>query len=224
MKGFYIGIAVVAVAGVAVLGFALGGGGNAASEPVDLGEIEDQELVNLAKGVVYGDPNAPVTIMEFGDYQCPACRMFGLNTKPQVDLAYIETGQAKLVFHDYPLEQHPHSFVAARAARCAGDQDRYFEYHDLLFQSQATWSPMRNAVGHFRDLAGDLELDESAFQACLNSDRHADVVTANIQLGMKLGVTGTPSIFIHYGEGSAHRLGGFQFLDVQQAMEAGARN
>ena len=220
MKNFYIVVGVVAVIGVAVVGLALRGGGSGASEPIDLGEIDDQDLVALAQGVVYGDPDAPVTIMEFGDYQCPACGQFALMTKPQVDLAYIQTGQAKLVFHDFPLPMHPHSFVAARAVRCAGDQDRYFEYHDLVFRTQPQWSAMSSAVGHFNELADDLDLDTGAFSECLGSDRHADVVSANMTLGQRLGVGGTPTVFIHSGQGPARRLGGFQFIDVQQAMDA----
>ncbi len=224
MKNFYIIIGVVAVAGVAVVAFALRGGGSAASVPVDLGDIGDQELVDLAQGMVYGDPDAPVTIMEFGNYQCPACMIFALQIKPQIDLAYIETGQAKFVFHDFPTSILPHSFLAARAVRCAGDQGRYFDYHDSVFRTQRQWSRPDSPVGHFNDLAADLDLDTGAFGDCLNSDRHADIVTANATLGQMLGVPGTPAIFVHHGTGRAQRLGGFQFIDVQQAMEAGPGN
>lgn len=221
---FYWAIGLVAALGVAVVAFALRDGGETASAPIELGEIDDQELIALARGVVWGDPEAPVTIMEFGDYQCPACRSFALEVKPQLDLAYINDGQAKLVFHDFPLEQHPHAFLAARAARCAGDQDRYHDYHDAIFRTQSRWSPMRDAAGHFRDLADDLGLDAGAFRSCLASDRHADVVTANRRLGERLQVGGTPTILVHHGEGAAQRLGGFQFLDIQRAMEAAAGN
>ena len=224
MKRFYVIIGIVAVAGVAVVGLALRGG-SGASEPVDLGEIADAELVRLAQGMVYGDPDAPVTIMEFGDYQCPACMQFGLTIKPQIDLAYIESGMAKLVFHDFPLPTHPHSFVAARAVRCAGDQDQYFPFHDRVFSTQTQWSLMTSAAGHFKSLADDLGLDAEAFGTCLDGDRHADVVTANMHLGQKLGVGGTPTIFVHReGEAGARRLGGYQFIDIQQAMEAGEPN
>lgn len=221
---FYWAIGLVAALGVAVVAFALRNGGEAASAPIELGEIDDQELIALARGVVWGDPDAPVTIMEFGDYQCPACRSFALEVKPQLDLAYINDGQAKLVFHDFPLDQHPHAFLAARAARCAGDQDRYHDYHDAIFRTQSRWSPMRDAAGHFRDLADDLGLDTGTFRSCLQSDRHADVVTANRQLGERLQVGGTPTILVHYGEGAAQRLGGFQFLDIQRAMETAPGN
>ena len=224
MKNFYIIIGIVAVVGLAVVAFTMRGGGSAASEPIDLGEIEDSDLVALAQGVVYGDPNAPVTIMEFINYQCGTCQGFAFQIKPQLDLAYIQTGQAKLVLHDFPTSGLPHSFVAARAVRCAGDQDRYFDYHDAIFQTLRDWSVPSSPVGHFNDLADELELDTQAFEGCLESDRHADVVTANLTLGLRLGVTGTPNIFVHDGGPPFQKLGGFQFIDIQQAVEAITQN
>lgn len=225
MRNFYIIIVAVALIGGGVLLYAMRGG-SAAVEPVELGELEQQDLIGMAQPAgVYGDPDAPITIMEFVDYQCPKCKEFGLFVKPQVDVAYIRTGQARLVVHDFPLlALHPHAFVAARAARCAGDQDRYFEYHDLVFETQDDWSPMGNAIGHFNGLADELELDAQAFRDCLESDRHAKVVTANMKLGLALGVGGTPTLLVHRGGPPVVRLGGSGFLDVQQAIEGDGEN
>ena len=222
MRSFYIIILAVAVIGGGVLFYAMRGG-SAAVEPVNLGELEQQELIDMAQPAgVYGDPDAPVTIMEFVDYQCGACKHFGLFTKPQVDLAYIQSGQAKLVLHDYP--RFPHAFLAARAVRCAGDQDRYFEYHDLILRTQEDWSPMKSVVGHFGDLAEELQLDARMFGDCLRSDRHAEVVSANLELGEALGVGGTPTVFVHRGGPPVVRLGGSGFLDIQQAIEGEGEN
>ena len=224
MKKFYGLIALVVVIAVGAVGMSMRSG-DAATQPVDLGEIDDEALINLAQGVIYGDPDAPITIMEFGDYQCPACGAFALQIKPQVDLAYIESGQAKLVFHDFPIEAiHPNAFLAARAARCGGEQDRYFDFHDALFSSQRDWSTQGNPAGSFIDLADEIGLDTSAFRSCLRSDRYADVVTANMTLGQRLGVSGTPTLFVHDGTPPARRLGGFQFIDVQQAIEGSEPN
>ena len=225
MRNFYIIILAVAVIGGGVLYYAMRGG-TATIEPVDLGDLEQQELIDMAQPAgVYGDPNAPVTIMEFADYQCPKCKEFGLFVKPQVDMAYIQTGQAKLVVHDFPLLMlHRHAFVAARAARCAGDQDRYFEYHDLVFRTQGDWAPMESVIGHFDDLAEELRLDTRAFGDCLRSDRHADVVTANMRLGEALGVGVTPTLLVHRGGPPVVRLGGSSFLDVQKAIEGDSEN
>lgn len=222
MKNFYIIILAVAVIGGGVLYYAIRGG-TPALEPIDLGDIEGAELLELAQPAhVYGDPEAPVTIMEFADYQCNGCRQFAVLVKPEVDAEYISTGQAKLVLHDFPLlNLHPHAFLAARAARCAGDQDRYSGYHDLLFSTQNDWSPMESAVGHFKDLAEQLDLDSGAFTDCLDSDQHAEVVSANIMLGQVFGVNSTPTLFVHKGNPPVYRLGGTRFLDIQQAMESG---
>ena len=220
MKNFYIIILAVAVVGGGVLYYAIRGG-TPALEPVELGDLGNAELAELAQpAYVFGDSDAPVTIMEFADYQCSSCKRFAVMVKPQVDAAYISTGRAKLVLHDYPLlNLHPRAFLAARAARCAGDQDLYPEYHDLLFDTQNDWFEMVSATGHFKDLAKQLDLDTGAFNRCLDSDRHADVVTANMRLGEGLGVTGTPTLFFHEGGPPVYRLGGSGFLDIQQAME-----
>ena len=219
MKRFHVVLGIVAVVGAAVVAVALRGGGAGAIEPVDLGDITDQELVDLAQGVVYGDPDAPLTIMEFADYQCNHCAIFALSVKPLLDADYIETGQAKLVFHDFPIGNFPHSFLAARAARCAGEQDRYFDYHDEVFRTQVEWDGMESPVGHFRDLADGLGLDGRAFRQCLDSDKYADVVTANRSLGERLGVSGTPSVFVHDGR-MLNFTGGYQYADVQRFLEA----
>jgi len=225
MRNFYIIIAAVAVIGGGVLFYAMRGG-TVASEPVELGELEQQELIDIAQPAgVYGDPDAPVTIMEFVDYQCPKCKEFGLFVKPQVDAAYIQTGQARLVVHDFPLlALHPHAFVAARAARCAGDQDRYFEYHDLIFETQKDWSPMGSAVGHFNDLADELELDTRAFRDRLQSASHADVVTAHMHPGGALRGGCTLTLLVHGGGPPVVRLGGSSFLDGRTAIEVEGEN
>ena len=221
MKTFYLVFGGVAIVGMGILVFALRGDDPAAA-PVELGEMDQEELIELARPAgVYGDTAAPVTIMEFGDYQCPACKRFGLFVKPQVEAAYISTGIAKLEYYDFPLTgNHPHAFVAARAARCAGDQGMYFEYHDLVFASQEEWSPLGSAVGHLRDLADDLDLDRGAFRDCLESDRHAEVVSANMRLGQVLRVSGTPAIYAYRGGPPLLVLGGSSFLDLQVAIDS----
>lgn len=221
MKNFYIIIVAVAVVGGGALYYAIRGG-TPAIEPVELGELDNAELLELAQpAYVFGDPDAPVTIMEFADYQCGVCKRFAVMVKPQVDAEYISNGRAKLVLHDFPLQGlHAHAFLAARAARCAGDQRLYPEYHDLLFATQNDWFEMESATGHFKDLATRLEMDTRAFNGCLDSDRHAEVVTANMRLGRVFSVTGTPTLIVHKGSPPIYRLGGSRFIDVQEAMES----
>lgn len=222
MRTFYLVFGGVAVVGAGIVYYALRGGGGGAVLPVELPDMDHQELIDSARPAgVYGDTAAPVTIMEFGDYQCPACRHFGLFVKPQLEDAYISTGKAKLEYYDFPLTvPHPHAFLAARAARCAGDQGLYFEYHDLVFASQEEWSPLESAAGHLRELADELEMDRNTFRDCLRSDDHATVVSANMRLGEELRVGGTPAIFVHRGGPPVLKLGGASFLDLQMAIDS----
>lgn len=177
--------------------------GDMAVAPVELPGIDadPQGLVSLARGVTLGDPDAPITILEFADFSCPHCAQFAQSIKPRIELAYLQEGRAKIVFHDFPLGSFPHSFLAARAARCAGDQERYWEYHDTLFRNQTEWSfasapPAARLVGY----AEELGLEAEAFETCLRSDRHADVVTANERLARELNLRSTPSILIGSSE------------------------
>ncbi|MBI4520883.1 MAG: thioredoxin domain-containing protein [Gemmatimonadetes bacterium] len=197
MTRFYIILGAVGVIGIGTLAYTLGSSAmsGVVTEPVDLAGIEDMNtLVSMAAGVGQGDPQAPVRILEFSDYQCPWCAKFAFDVKPFLSLNYIETGKVHYVYYDFPLFMgHAHAFLAARAARCAGEQSKYWEYHDELFRQQARWSIATNPTGDFVDYAGSVGVDTGAFEACLKSDRFADVVTANLRLGEQLGVQGPPT-------------------------------
>ena len=208
MKKLYIVLAVVAAVGIGAVGISVSSAsGNAVTAPVAVEGIDDPErLVELAQGVTKGDENATVTIIEFGDFQCPACQAFALQVKPQIELAYVESGKAKFVYYDWPIVSgHPNAFLAARASRCAADQDMYWEYHDNLFRNQARWAAMTSPAATFVDYAETLGLDADEFSSCLHSDRHAELVTANLELGNQLGVRGTPTIYVEQG-GSARQI------------------
>lgn len=212
----------VAILAVAIFGYTLGTSalGTAATSPVELDVQDSGALVELAQGVTMGEPDAPITIVEFGDYQCPGCGAFALQVKPQVELSFVQNGEARFVFYDFPLVSiHPHAFLAARAARCAGDQELFWEYHSALFQNQSDWANQQSVVGTFVGYAEDIGADGDAFEACLKSDRHADVVTANMRLGEELGITGTPTVMVSQGGGMARRLASFQFADIQRVVE-----
>lgn len=220
MKKLYIVLGAVAVIGIGAVGYSVGSGGGAVSAPVTVEGLDDvNRLVELAQGNTKGDENAPVTVIEFGDFQCPGCQAFATQVKPQLELAYLESGNVKFVYYDWPIiEIHPHAFLAARASRCAADQGKYWEYHDLLFRNQARWAPLQSAVSTFVDYAEELALDGGAFQSCLESDQHADVVTANMELGMQLGVRGTPTILIEQG-GAVRNMSNFDWPTLQQYLD-----
>lgn len=223
MTKFYLLFGAVAVIGIGVVAYNVSSDmlGSMATAPVEVEGLDDPAtLVSMARGVTRGDENAPITIVEFGDYQCPACGAFAAQVKPQVDLSYVETGQAKFVFYDFPIVSgHPNAFLAARAARCAGDQDRYWEYHDELFRQQSRWSTDASPAGAFRDYAETVGLDVGQFGECLNSDRHAELVTANMQLGQMMGVSGTPTILVNLQGGETRRAPGFDFQSIRTTIE-----
>jgi len=223
MTKFYWVFGAVAVIGVGSFMYSVGANtlGTAVSEPIEIEGLDDMgTLAELAQGVTKGDPAAPVTIVEFADYQCPGCGSFALSVKPQIDLMYVQTGKAKFVYYDFPLINiHAHSFLAARAARCAADQDKFWEYQDQLFRNQPNWAADQAPMGKFLSYAGVIEMDEDAFESCVKSDRHADVVSANLRLAYELGIDVTPTVMISGGGGMARRLNNVDFQSIQTVVE-----
>ena len=221
MTKFYVVLGVVAVVGIGTVGYSIGSTalGEAATEPIEVDGLDDQEvLVAMAQGVTKGDEDAPITIVEFGDYACPGCGGFAMSVKPQVELLLLETGKAKFVFYDFPLTSiHPTSFLAARSARCAQDQDKFWEYHDALFRNQGSWRLEASPISQFLGFAEDLGLDGEDFEACVKSDRHADLVSANMRLGYELRVSSTPTIMVQ-GNDQFLMLAGATFPAIQAAM------
>lgn len=217
---FYV-LGAVAVIGIGVVAYNAGSSAfsSAVTAPIELEISSDEELVTLAQGVSMGDPSAPVTILEFGDYQCPGCAAFALQAKPPIKQQFVDTGEAEFVFYDFPLISiHPNAFLAARAARCAGDQGGFWEYHDLLFRNQVRWATANMPSSAFEDYAAQTGLDEGDFGSCLNSDRFADVVTANMELGNRMSVGSTPTVLINAG-GQTRSLNSFDPQSIRDAID-----
>lgn len=149
-------------------------------------------------GAAKGDSNAAVTIIEYTDYQCPYCVRHATETLPRIIAEMVDTGRVRYIVKDFPLDSiHPEARPAAVAARCAGEQDAYWEMHDELFARQQEWGGLgAGAADVFTALATGLSLDGDAFAACLSSGRHDAVVQANQDEGIALGVNGTPAFFI----------------------------
>lgn len=143
--------------------------------------------------VILGDPDAPVTMIEFGDYQCPFCRKLFTETEIQLRKEYIETGKLRMIYRDFPLDQiHPFARPAAEAAECARDQGKYWIYHDMLFTKQDDLATLDFALE-----AGKLGLDQSQFKECYQNKKYAAEVEKDYQDGLAAGVTGTPANFIN---------------------------
>jgi protein-disulfide isomerase len=184
----------------------------AQQEPAQQAPQQEYPLaVVLGDAPRLGDPNAPIIMVEFTDYQCPYCSRHFQETYPRILEEYIEAGIVQYVFKDFPLKSiHPQAAKAAEAARCAGDQNAYLEMHDLLFERQTEWS-VSNPIPVFAAYAIELGLDSAEFTQCLESNKHQAAVDADLQQGVELGVTGTPAFFMN-----GYPLSGAQPFDVFQ--------
>ena len=209
MTRFYWLLGAVAVLGMGIVGYAVTSrsAGSTVSQPIGVAGLDDPGiLMSLARGVEKGNAQAPITIIEFGDFQCPVCSEFERLVKPFIEAEFVNTGRAKFVFYDFPLSIHPNAFLAARAAHCAEDQEKFWEYHDNLFLNQSEWAPVPSPAGMFEEYAESVGLERGAFGSCLRSDRHADLVTANMALATQLQAPGTPTILVAQGRGVGRRV------------------
>ena len=149
------------------------------------------------RGYVLGSADAPVEIIEFADYQCPACEKFEMVEFPYVVERLINTGRVRYVYRDFPLDQ-PHKWarLAAHAAACANDQGKFWEVHGGIYATQTEWSFSSRAGNQFRDIAGKQGLDLGSYDECMRSLRYAGRLQASLDEGLRLGVSSTPSFLI----------------------------
>lgn len=170
--------------------------------------IDYNKVYNLPGGssAVKGNKNAKVTITEFSDFQCPYCARLQPTLKEVMD-AY--PNDVKLVFKDFPLSFHKQAKNAAKAARAAGEQGKYWEMHDLIFQN---FSSVNEEM--FKDFATRLNLDVNKFMADFGSNKYDALIQQDINLGRQAGVTGTPTLFMN-----GKRMQGRSFDDFKQLIE-----
>ena len=157
-------------------------------------------LVSLDDDPVKGNPDAPITIVEFSDFQCPFCKRFHETTLPLIQENYIDTGKVKFVYRDFPIESiHPNGAIpAAVASECADEQGKFWQYHDKIFQTQGNWERLaaEDVVNEFKSYAKELGLNTNQFNECLISGKYLDEVNKDYQDAVLYGVTGTPGFFI----------------------------
>jgi protein-disulfide isomerase len=139
-----------------------------------------------------GSVDAKLVLIEFSDYQCPFCRRFSNSTLPQILKDYVDTGKMRYVFRDFPLPSiHPAATEAAVAARCAGQQGKYWEMHDRFFAD-----PKSVQAKNWKDHAEALDLDGADFDVCMADESHERAVRQSAADGGKIGVSGTPTLFL----------------------------
>ncbi len=164
--------------------------------------------VSLEDGHVLGSDDAPLTLVEFTDYQCPFCSRFASSTFEELKRTYIDTGKLRLISRDLPLAMHDNAPQAANAARCADEQDHYWEMRDIMFQN-TTQLDQESLIRY----GSDLELDIAKFAACLTSDKYGDAVRQGATDAGAVGITGTPSFVL--GKATGDRLEGLIILGAQ---------
>lgn len=171
--------------------------------------------VAIKDGVTLGSDDAPVTVVEFTDYQCPYCLKFVQNTFPKLKEQFIDTGKVRWVIRDMPLGFHKNARKAAQAARCAAEQDRFWEMHHVLFANARKLEEK-----NLPDYAQAAGLDAPAFAECLGSTRHLAAIDASVRDAGAVQITGTPTFVVGKPSGDwveGNRVIGAQGLGVFQA-------
>lgn len=192
MKPFYIGLVLIAAAGVTAIVVARQGGADqvvsqvTAPLPVTAAQFEGQVL---------GSDSAPVEIIEYSSFACGWCARFSVLTMPDVRSRLIETGRVRWKYRDYPTTEG--AVVAHHAAACAGEQGRFWEMKDQVFYNQGRWITERDPARIFRDYAEGIGLDMRQYQACMDEGRYMARIEATRQGGQALGVSSTPTFIIN---------------------------
>lgn len=191
-------VALVVLAGLAAVSLsATSSTGSAGAVGADPGTQARLAAARRIPGdpLALGRPDAPVVISEWGDFQCPFCRSYTLNTEPGLVRQYVDSGRVRLEWHDFAY-LGPESVLAARAARAAGRQGRFWQYHDALYRQQGRENSGTVTDASLVATARDLRLDVDRFQRDYADPAIAAQVSGDRQLGAALGVTGVPSFII----------------------------
>lgn len=150
----------------------------------------------LTEGTAMGDPEAPILVEEFSDFQCSACKTFLDETAHQIIDEYVATGQVYYVVRHFP-QLGQESLAAANASMCAAEQDKFWEYHDLLYANQRGHDTGAFSSRRLEAFAEILSLDLEEFNACVENGEYEDVIVADFAESQVRGVSGTPSVFVN---------------------------
>ena len=208
-KGPILGIAIISI----IIGIAVSVSSSDESFDVDMTQTHGSISTSLGSPIL-GNPDAPITIVEFGDYQCHQCYNWFHNTKPMIIRDYIDTGKANLIFVDFAFLGKD-SPKASQATYCADDQNMYWEYHNSLYNSQESkidsgWANSER----LKAFAFNLNLDMELFNECLDSEKYSKRVQYNSQQARDNGVRGTPGFFIVDSDFNQKQISGAQPFSV----------
>jgi len=168
------------------------------------------EIVQIknVSGYMLGRPDAPLTMVEFTDLQCPFCNRFAITTFDQLKKDYIDTGKVRFISRDFPLDFHPQAMPAARASRCAGDQGRFWELRATLVKNASQLSP-----AFITQQAAALKLDMKQFDTCIKSTEYDAAINKDMTEGNGFSVNGTPTFFV--GKTTAQGIEGVRIVGAQ---------
>ena len=182
--------------------------------------VTDSLLASKAQGYTMGSPDAKVEIVEFADFECPACGNFAVVTEPDVRKNLVATGLVRYTFYDFPLlNAHVNTIPASMSAACANDQGKFWEMHDAIFMGQIEWNgiattnPRKVLTGY----AEKLGIDMGKWNACMDANTHAERIRANYALGMTKQVGGTPTFFI---DGRLLQMRSNSYDEIKAAVDA----
>jgi len=149
------------------------------------------KISDLSGVHMLGNKDAPITIVEYTDYQCPFCQRFHVSAYPEIKKNYIDTGKVRFYSKDLPLDFHPNAMRAALAARCAGEQNKFWELRDVMGQN-----PDKLDMDHIAGFAEAMKMDGKSLRACVDSNKYKDSVQADVLEAMKVGANGTPTFVV----------------------------
>ncbi len=207
-------IVLVAVVGVAVLGYAVSRP-RAGVKPVD-----PSLAAGTAEGYLVGNADAPVQVIEFGDFECPACGQWATLTEPDVRERLINTGLVSFRFYDFPLDMHKNTWPASNAVACAADQGKFLDMHDRVFATQDRWNgeATNNPKKVFLQLAAESGIDTAKWEDCFDTQQHYPRIKANLQEGVRRGIGQTPTFII----GTKMIPGNIPFDEFRKYVDAAA--
>ena len=212
-KSKIIGIGIIGVI-VAIIGTVAATGG------INLSPAKTTMDINNGSPVL-GSESASVTIIEFGDYQCPFCQKWNTETKPLLEKDYIDSGKAKLIYVDFPIIGSD-SPKAHASSYCANEQGLYWQYHDFLYKNQGHENDGWARGEKLKELASSLPgLDAKKFNECVDSGKYDGRVNENKNVGIRSGVTSTPTFLVIGSDGSGTQISGAQPYSVFQTVIGG---
>lgn len=195
----FVLIGIVAIVGITLLLLSLNQPTATTATPAKSSGNASVDLAALGSYPSKGSASAPVTVVEFADYQCPACASYANGLAAQIDKDYVESGKVRFIYHELPIPSHKNAVTAASAARAAGEQGKYWEMNTLLFARQNDWAGLTSeqAATTFGTYAKELGLNAEPFSQTLASGKYAPIIAQAYEDSSKAGIQFTPSFVIN---------------------------